>query len=275
MVITLESNICESIDNILYEAEVFALTTTHKMRMDEASNTNKEDMVEKIKKYKLTLKRKIQEIFQKAVQAVNELIYKFYISIEDKLYKMKSLSKDKYRDIVEKTMSEYAHQYFENNKYYDVPEASAFSKTLSDLGPDKSVSDYMKEFDVTDKIRTSIDFSLIDWFDRSFDYKKYQKEELARFKACRDNLIKIVNDSKVKVFQNRNDSAIKTSGDMVEEIAVFKAGMNLYTAFLKCSIANVRARIAIVRKAISEIFKRFMNNNFSIEVTTYTTNSNK
>ena len=269
MVITLESNICESIDNILYEAEVFAITTTHKMRMDEASNTNKEDMAEKIKKYKITLKRKIQEIFQKAVQDVNELIYKFYISIEDKLYKMKSLSKDKYKDIVEKTMSEYAHQYFENNKYYDVPEASAFSKTLSDLGPDKSVSDYMKEFDVTDKIRTSIDFSLIDWFDRSFDYKKYQKEELARFKACRDKLIKIVNDPNIKVFQNRDDSVAKTSGDMVEEIAVFKAGMNLYTAYLKCSIANVRARVAIVKKALSEIFKRYMGSGLEIEIEYY------
>lgn len=269
MVITLESNICESIDNILYEAEVFALTTTHKMRMDEASNTNKEDMVEKIKKYKLTLKRKIQEIFQKAVQAVNELIYKFYISIEDKLYKMKSLSKDKYKDITEKVMSEYAYKYFENNKYYDVPEASAFSKTLSDLGPDKSVSDYMKEFDVTDKIRTSIDFSLIDWFDRSFDYKKYQKEELARFKACRDKLIKIVNDPNIKVFQNRDDSVAKTSGDMTEEIIVFKAGMNLYTAFLKCSIVNIRARVAIVKKALSEIFKRYMGSGLEIEIEYY------
>ena len=269
MVITLESNICESIDNILYEAEVFALTTTHKMRMDEASNTNKEDMVEKIKKYKLTLKRKIQEIFQKAVQAVNELIYKFYISIEDKLYKMKSLSKDKYKDIVEKTMSEYTHQYFENNKYYDVPDASNFSKILSDLGPDKSVSDYMKEFDITDKIRTSLDFSLIDWFDRSFDYKKYQKEELTRFKTCRDKLVKIVNDPNIKVFQNRDDSVAKTSGDMVEEIAVFKAGMNLYTAYLKCSIANVRARVAIVKKALSEIFKRYMGSGLEIELVYY------
>lgn len=269
MVITLESNICESIDNILYEAEVFALTTTHKMRMDEASNTNKEDMVEKIKKYKLTLKRKIQEIFQKAVQAVNELIYKFYISIEDKLYKMKSLSKDKYKDIVEKTMSEYTHQYFENNKYYDVPDASNFSKILSDLGPDKSVSDYMKEFDITDKIRTSLDFSLIDWFDRSFDYKKYQKEELTRFKTCRDKLVKIVNDPNIKVFQNRDDSVAKTSGDMVEEIAVFKAGMNLYTAYLKCSIANVRARVAIVKKALSEIFKRYMGSGLEIEIEYY------
>lgn len=269
MVITLESNICESIDDILYEAEVFALTTTHNMRMDEASNTNKEDMAEKIKKYKITLKRKIQEIFQKAVQAVNEIIYKFYTAIEDKLYKMKSLTKSKYKDIVEKTMTEYASKYFEDNRYYDVPEASAFSKTLSDLGPDKSVSDYMKEFDVTDKIRTSINFSLINWFDRSFDYKKYQKEELARFKACRDNLIKIVNDPKVKVFQNRNDSAIKTSGDMVEEIAVFKAGMNLYTAFLKCSIANVRARVAIVKKALSEIFKRYMGSGLEIEIEYY------
>ena len=49
MVITLESNICESIDNILYEAEVFALTTTHKMRTDEASNAKIQDMVETIK----------------------------------------------------------------------------------------------------------------------------------------------------------------------------------------------------------------------------------
>lgn len=269
MVITLEANICESIDNILYEAEVFALTTTHRMRMDEASNTNKEDMAEKIKKYKLTLKRKIQEIFQKAVQAVNELIYKFYISIEDKLYKMKSLSKDKYKDIVEKTMSEYAHQYFENNKYYDVPDASNFSKILSDLGPNKSVSDYMKEFDVTDRIQVSINFSLIDWFDRSFDYKKYQKEELTKFKTCRDKLVKIVNDPNIKVFQNRDDSVAKTSGDMVEEIAVFKAGMNLYTAYLKCSIANVRARVTIVKKALSEIFKRYMGSGLEIEIEYY------
>lgn len=269
MVITLESNICESIDNILYEAEVFALTTTHRMKMDEASNTNKEDMSEKIKKYKITIKRKIQEIFQKAVQAVNELIYKFYISIEDKLYKMKPLSKDKYKDIVEKTMSEYAHQYFENNKYYDVPDASNFSKTLSDLGPGKSVSDYMKEFDITDRIQVSINFSLIDWFDRSFDYKKYQKEELTKFKTCRDKLVKIVNDPNVKLFQNRDDSVAKTSGDMVEEIAVFKAGMNLYTAYLKCSIANVRARVAIVKKALSEIFKKYMGSGLEIEIEYY------
>ena len=269
MVITLESNICESIDTVLYEAEVFALTTTHRMRMDEASKANDEDKEEKIKKYKLTIKRKIQEIFQKAVQAVNEIIYKFYTAIEDKLYKMKSLAKSKYKDIVEKTMTEYASEYFENNKYYDVPEASTFSKTLSDLGPDRSVADYMKEFDVTDRIRTSIDFKLIDWFDRSFDYKKYQKEELTKFKACRDQLIKIVNDPKVKVFQNRNDSAIKTSGDMAQEITVFKAGMNLYTAFLKCSIANIRARVAIVKKALSEIFKRYMGSGLEIEIEYY------
>lgn len=263
MVITLESNICESIDNILYEAEVFALTTTHRMRMDEASKTNDEDKEEKIKKYKLTIKRKIQEIFQKAVQAVNEIIYKFYTAIEDKLYKMKSLTKSKYKDIVEKTMTEYASEYFENNRYYDVPEAEKFIDTLSFLGPDKSVASYMKEFDVTDKVRTSISLTLINWFDRSFDYKKYQKEELDKFKKCRDKLIKIVNDPKVDGFRD------KTSGDMAEEIIVFKAGMNLYTAFLKCSIANIRARVAIVKKALSEIFKRYMDSGLEIETEYY------
>lgn len=269
MVITLESNICESIDNILYEAEVFALTTTHRMRMDEASKANNEDMKEKIKKYKLIIKRKIQEIFQKAVQAVNEIIYKFYTSIEDKLYKMKSLTKPKYKDIVEKTMTEYASEYFENNRYYDVPEAEKFIETLSDLGPDRSVASYMKEFDVTDKVRTSISLTLINWFDRSFDYKKYQKEELDKFKKCRDKLLKIVNDPKVKIFQNRDDFRDKTSGDMTQEITVFKAGMNLYTAFLKCSIANVRARVAIVKKALSEIFKRYMGQGLEIETEYY------
>ena len=92
---------------------------------------------------------------------------------------------------------------------------------------------------------------------------------MTKFKTCRDKLVKIVNDPNVKLFQNRDDSVAKTSGDMVEEIAVFKAGMNLYTAYLKCSIANVRARVAIVKKALSEIFKKYMGSGLEIEIEYY------
>lgn len=259
MVINVNTISESALDNMFHEAEIFVLESCHELDMTfmesyylNESNKNKETINDKINKFIIVTKRKIEEITAKAIQYINEIYSKFSYYIENNFIK-KNFANRENKSEIESITREETKKYLENNPYYSFPKANEMDYVLNNLRRDLTVSEYMEAHDVSKNYANQVADTISDSFINYNSNDTSILKDIKDIKSWRDSFIKQVNDSKEKIFANSDNTAKKTLEDRKKETPVFKAAMNLYMSTLKCRVANIKARIAIGKNVIKRL----------------------
>lgn len=264
MVININPISESQINNLFHEAEIFVIEACHEIDMinlqshylNEAEGDSKETLKDKANKTILLIKRKIEELTDKAIQAINELYSKFMIYKEDNFIK-KNFANRENKSEIESITREETKKYLENNPYYNFPKANEMDYVLNNLRRDLTVAEYMDAHDVSknyaEEVANAVVYSFLNY---SKNDKKDLFDDLKEIKNWRNAFLNQMNDSRSKLFVNKiGDTSKKTLNDRESETPVFKAAMNLYMSTLKCRIVNLKARIAIGKKVIERLNK--------------------
>ena len=241
MVITIDSNIHESIDDIFHEAEIFTMETCHEIDMitlqsrflNEAEE-NSQQSNSKIKQLVNAIINKAKELADKVSRTINEIIMTFYNKYANfRSGKLKKYPKEDMKDAINKAIDQY-----KDAKIYTVYNVSYHTifDRLKSKNVDMTVESIMKNIDKRDIEYDDINNELTYEFSRN---------SIKQIRGLRDTFIK-----ELKEKEDLSDEEYKNR---------VKAYMNIYTARLKIRVANVKTMISVMKTAISILKKGTTN----------------
>ena len=241
MVITIDSNIHESIDDIFHDVEIFTMETCHEIDMitlqsrffNEAED-NSQQSNSKIKQLVNAIINKAKELADKVSRTINEIIMTFYNKYANfRSGKLKKYPKEDMKDAINKAIDQY-----KDAKIYTVYNVSYHTifDRLKSKNVDMTVESIMKNIDKRDIEYDDINNELTYEFSRN---------SIKQIRGLRDTFIK-----ELKEKEDLSDEEYKNR---------VKAYMNIYTARLKIRVANVKTMISVMKTAISILKKGTTN----------------
>lgn len=237
MVITIDSNMHESIDDIFHEAEIFTMETCHEIDMitlqsrflNEAEE-NSQQSNSKIKQLVNAIINKAKELADKVSRTINEIIMTFYNKYANfRSGKLKKYPKKDMKDAINKAIDQY-----KDAKIYTVYNVSYHTifDRLKSKNVDMTVESIMKNIDK-----------------RDIEYDDINNELTYEFSRNSIKQIRNLRDMFIKELKEKEDLSDEEYKNRV------KAYMNIYTARLKIRVANVKTMISVMKIAISILKK--------------------
>ena len=241
MVITIDSNIHESIDDIFHEAEIFTMETCHEIDMitlqsrflNEAEE-NSQQSNGKIKQLVNAIINKAKELADKVSRTINEIIMTFYNKYANfRSGKLKKYSDKEIKIAIDKAIDEYKNVKI-YNEYNNISYHSIFNQ-LKSKNSNMTVDSIIENTDKHDISNTDINIELT---------YNFAKNSIKQIKYARDLFIKEIKKEDFSDEEYRN---------------TVKAYMNIYTAGLKMRVSNVKTMISVMKTVISILKKGIIN----------------